>query len=75
MPAAMMLHRPLSGDIQQNYQPYLHALSNGLTYLINRITAQPISLDGLGRRLTCPEPLPVFSSAPAFACGTARSLW
>jgi PhoH-like ATPase len=31
-----------SGDIQQIDQPYLDALSNGLTYLINRMTGQPI---------------------------------
>ena len=32
----------LTGDIQQIDQPYLDALSNGLTYLINRMTGQPI---------------------------------
>ncbi len=32
----------LTGDIQQIDQPYLDALSNGLTYLINRMTSQPI---------------------------------
>ena len=32
----------LTGDIQQIDQPYLDTLSNGLSYLINRMTGQPI---------------------------------
>src|SRR6476646_1734301 len=32
----------LTGDIRQIDQPYLDTLSNGLSYLINRMTGQPI---------------------------------
>jgi len=32
----------LTGDIKQIDQPYLDSLSNGLSYLINRIKGQPI---------------------------------
>jgi PhoH-like ATPase len=32
----------LTGDIRQIDQPYLDSLSNGLSYLINRMTGQPI---------------------------------
>jgi PhoH-like ATPase len=32
----------LTGDIRQIDQPYLDALSNGLSYLINRMVGQPI---------------------------------
>ena len=32
----------LTGDVAQIDQPYLDALSNGLSYLINRMMGQPI---------------------------------
>ena len=32
----------LTGDLQQSDQPYLDALSNGLSHLINRMTGQPL---------------------------------
>jgi PhoH-like ATPase len=32
----------LTGDIRQIDQPYLDSLSNGLSYLINRMVGQPI---------------------------------
>jgi PhoH-like ATPase len=32
----------LTGDIKQIDQPYLDSLSNGLSYLINRMKGQPI---------------------------------
>jgi PhoH-like ATPase len=32
----------LTGDVRQIDQPYLDALSNGLSYLINRMVGQPI---------------------------------
>ena len=32
----------LTGDLQQIDQPYLDALSNGLSHLINRMTGQPL---------------------------------
>ena len=32
----------LTGDVKQIDQPYLDALSNGLSYLINRMKGQPI---------------------------------
>jgi PhoH-like ATPase len=32
----------LTGDLQQIDQPYLDALSNGLSHLINRMVGQPI---------------------------------
>jgi PhoH-like ATPase len=31
-----------TGDVAQIDQPYLDALSNGLSYLIHRMTGQPI---------------------------------